>query len=162
MTPNSEIATVHVASGKDRFQRDQMMIWGLLPLSIKLSGNDTNGQTLMFEHRDLRKGGPPRHVHFAQDEWFYVIKGKFAFEIGGHTSVLGQGDTLFAPRGISHGWAHVGDESGTLLTLVSPVGDFEKFILDTTKHSSVPPQHEIEAAFLTHGMKVVGPPLDVS
>ena|SRR5215207_4280236 len=150
-----------VRAGQDRFQEHQRMIWGLIPLSIKLSGQDTGGEVLLFEHPDMGKGGPPRHVHFEQDEWFYVVKGDFVFEVGGETHRLRAGDTLFAPRNVPHGWAHVGEEPGTLLTLVSPVGLFETFILDTTRHPTLPSPDEVERAFAAHGMKVVGPPLAV-
>jgi mannose-6-phosphate isomerase-like protein (cupin superfamily) len=153
--------TAQISAGKDRFKEDNLMIWGLLPLTIKLSGKDTNGEVLLFEHRNMGKGGPPRHIHFTQDEWFYVIKGEYVFEVGDDKYQLTSGDTLFAPRNITHGWANVGDEPGTLLTMVSPVGDFETFILDTTKHAELPSPEEIEKAFADHGMKVVGPPLAV-
>lgn len=150
-----------MSAGKDRFNENEMMIWGLLPLSIKLSGKDTGGELLVFEHNGIRKGGPPRHVHFAQDEWFYVVAGEFAFEIGDRRFRLRAGETMFAPRNLPHGWACVGAEPGTLLTTVSPVGAFEDFILDTTKHPTLPSPEEVEKAFASHGMKVVGPPLEV-
>ena len=150
-----------IEAGKDRFGQHQQMIWGLLPLSIKLSSKETGGELLVFEHRNIFRGGPPRHIHFTQDEWFYVIKGKFAFEIDGLRYQLGAGETLFAPRNIPHGWAHIGDEPGTLLTTVSPVGSFEEFILDTTKYATVPPPDKIEAIFKRHDMQIVGPPLEV-
>ena len=152
---------VHVSAGKDRFNENEMMIWGLLPLSIKLSAKDTGGELLVFEHNGIRKGGPPRHIHFAQDEWLYVIAGEFAFEVGDTKVRLGPGETLFAPRNVPHGWACVGAEPGTLLTTVSPAGTFETFILDTTKHPTLPSPEEVEKAFASHGMKVVGPPLEV-
>lgn len=150
-----------IRAGQDRFHEHERMIWGLIPLSIKLSGQDAGGEVLLFEHRDMGKGGPPRHVHFEQDEWFYVVKGEYVFEVGGETHRLHAGDTLFAPRNVPHGWAHVGDEPGTLLTLVSPVGNFETFILDTTRHPTLPTPDEVEKAFEAHGMRVVGPPLEV-
>jgi mannose-6-phosphate isomerase-like protein (cupin superfamily) len=152
---------VHVAAGSDRFEPQELTIWGLIPLSIKVSGKDTGGELLIFEHRDMGKGGPPRHVHFDQDEWFYVIEGEYAFEVGGEKFRLKRGDTLFAPRQVPHGWAHISDQPGTLLTTVSPVGTFEKFIPDTTRQPTLPSPEEIERAFATHGMKVVGPPLAV-
>jgi uncharacterized cupin superfamily protein len=30
----------------------------------------------------MGKGAPPCHLHFAQDEWFYLTKGEFALEVG--------------------------------------------------------------------------------
>ena len=152
---------VHVSSDKDRFKEDELMIWGLIPLSIKLSAKDTGGELLVFEHSNMGKGGPPRHVHYEQDEWFYVIKGEFAFEVGDQKFRLKPGDTLFAPRSVPHGWAHIDSQPGTLLTLVSPVGAFETFILDTTRHANLLTPEEVEKAFADHGMKVVGPPLEV-
>lgn len=161
MSPDASGKPAPVLAGKDRFQEDERLIWGLIPLSIKLSGKDTGGELLVFEHNNMGKGGPPRHLHYAQDEWFYVIKGEFAFEVGDQTFRLKPGDTLFAPRNIPHGWAHISDQPGTLLTTVSPVGTFETFILDTTRHASLPTPEEVNKAFADHGMKVVGPPLEV-
>jgi mannose-6-phosphate isomerase-like protein (cupin superfamily) len=152
---------IHVPAGMDRFHNNGATIWGLLPLADKLSSRDTRGQLYIFEHRNQGRGGPPRHVHFDQDEWFYVVKGEYAFEIGGEKFRLGAGDTLFAPRKVAHGWANIGDEPGTLLTLVSPVGTFEEFLHETTCHSALPQQAEIDRAFAAHNMKVVGPPLDI-
>ena len=152
---------VPVRAGHDRFQAHEAKIWGLIPLSIKLSGQDTRGQVLLFEHRQMGKGGPPRHVHFGQDEWFYVVEGEFMFEVGGETHRLRAGDTLFAPREVPHGWANVGSVPGTLLTMISPVGAFEDFILDTTRHPALPSPEVVENAFASHGMKLVGPPLEV-
>jgi quercetin dioxygenase-like cupin family protein len=152
---------IHVAAGKDRFDENQLSIWGLLPLSTKLSSKDTGGELFIFEHNNMGKGGPPRHVHPEQDEWFYVIKGEYAFEIGEKKFRLTQGDTLFAPRGVPHGWANVGEERGTLLTIVHPVGPFEKFLRETTEHPTVPPPEEVAKAFAAHEMTVTGPPLEV-
>jgi mannose-6-phosphate isomerase-like protein (cupin superfamily) len=157
---DSQGAGFEVAAGTDREGQNQLMIWGLLPLANKVSGKDTDGQFYAFEHRDIMKGGPPRHVHFAQDEWFYVIKGRFAFEVGEHRATLGAGDTMFAPRKIPHGWSCVEGEPGTLLTIVSPVNGFEKFLMETTQHATLPSAEEIAKAFKEYDMEVVGPPLE--
>ena len=152
----------HVPAGNDRQEENGLKIWGLLPLANKLSGKDTGGQLYIFEHRDMGKGGPPRHIHFEQDEWFYVVAGEFAFEVGERKTRLSAGDTLFAPRNVPHGWANVGDEPGTLLTIVSPVGPFENFLMETTRYATLPPPEVVAKAFADNGMKVVGPPLELA
>jgi mannose-6-phosphate isomerase-like protein (cupin superfamily) len=152
---------IHVPAGKDRFKEDELMIWGLIPLFTKVSAKDTGGELFVFEHTNMGKGGPPRHVHHEQDEWFYAIKGEFVMEVGDETFRLKPGDTLFAPRRVPHGWAHISDEPGTLLTIVSPAGTFETFIRDTTKFAELPTPEEVAKAFAAHGMTVVGPPLQV-
>lgn len=138
-----------------------MMIWGLIPLSIKVSSRNTDGNVLIFEHRDMSKGGPPRHLHYEQDEWFYVLKGEYAFEIGDQKFRLKSGDSLFAPRMIPHAWACISEQPGSLLTLLNPAGTFETFILETTTHKTLPSPGAIEEHCANHGMKVVGPPLPV-
>ena len=152
---------VYVPAGGDRSGRNGLMIWGLLPLAIKLSSKDTGGELLVFQHTNMGKGGPPRHVHHAQDEWFYVVAGEFVMEVGDDKFRLRAGDSLFAPRRVPHAWAHVGDTPGTLITTVSPAGSFEEFILETTRHATLPTPAEISAAFSAHEMTVLGPPLTV-
>jgi len=160
---NSKIApqAVQVAAGQDRFRENELMIWGMIPLSTKVSSKDTEGRFYLFEHTNMGKGGPPRHIHYAQDEWFYAIRGEFAMEVGDERFRLKPGDSLFAPRMIPHAWAHIGDQPGTLMTLVSPAGTFETFIRDTARLPNLPTPEEVEKAFAAHGMKVVGPPLRV-
>ena len=161
MAQDRSVEGIHVAAGKDRFKEDGLMIWGLIPLAIKLSSKDTGGELLVFQHTDMGKGGPPRHVHHAQDEWFYVVKGEFAAEVGDQRYVLKPGDSLFAPRKVPHAWAHISDQPGTLITTVSPVGTFEQFIRDTARHPVVPPPEEVAKTFAAHEMTVVGPPLKI-
>ncbi len=153
--------SLHVPAGTDRFGENGLSIWGLLPLATKLSGKDTDGQLFIFEHRDQGKGGPPRHVHHEHDEWFYVVKGEYAFEIGDRKFRATAGDSVLAPRHVPHGWACISDEPGTLLTIVSPVGTFEAFLRETTAHATLPPADEVARAFTEGGMTVVGPPLEV-
>lgn len=151
---------VHVPAGKDLYQEDPPKIWGLIPLTTKVSTQDSGGNLYVFEHADMGKGGPPRHVHFHQDEWFYVLKGEFAFQIGEEAFRLTAGHSVFAPRLVPHAWACVRDP-GTLLTLVSPAGTFETFLRETTRHRQLPLPDEVARAFAAHDMEVVGPPLPV-
>ena len=45
-------------------------------LAFKVLTADTAGAMFAMEHNSRRKGGPPRHVHPHQDEWFYVLEGE--------------------------------------------------------------------------------------
>jgi quercetin dioxygenase-like cupin family protein len=134
---------------------------GVIPLQIKVSTNDTAGALFVFEHADMGKGGPPRHFHYEQDEWFYVTKGEFAFEVGEERFTLHPGDSLFAPRMVPHVWAYIGDEPGTLLLAVQPAGSLEAFFVENVATERPPTLEEAERSFAAYGMEVVGPPLDV-
>lgn len=149
---------VYVPNGKNRFQ-EELLIWGVIPLQIKISGKDTDDSLFLFEHAHMSKGGPPRHFHYEQDEWFYALEGEFAFEVGDEKFILRPGDSLFAPRMVPHVWAYVGDTPGTLLLAVQPAGSLEKFFMKSCEMKQPPSPQEAEVLFAAHGMKVVGPPL---
>ena len=150
---------VHVPAGKDR-ETEVGKIWGHIPLAVKVSTKDSGGGLFVFEHLDMGKGGPPKHIHHEQDEWFYVVKGEFAFEVGDQKVRAKPGDSLFAPRKVPHAFACMSDP-GTLLIALSPAGTFETFIRDTTKLTKLPTPEEAAKAFAAHGMTIVGPPLKV-
>ena len=151
---------VFVPNGKNRSD-ETLMIWGVIPLQIKVSTNDTDGDLFVFEHADMSKGGPPRHFHYEQDEWFRAVKGEFLFEVGDERFTLRPGDSLFAPRMVPHVWAYVGDSPGTLLLAVQPAGSLESFFMQSSRMTKPPTPEEAERQFAAHKMKVVGPPLDV-
>jgi len=151
---------LYVPNGKHRFE-EELKIWSIIPLQIKISTDDTDGDLFVFEHADMGKGGPPRHFHYEQDEWFYAIKGNFAFEVGDEEFTLRPGDSLFAPRMIPHAWAYVGDDPGTLLVAVQPAGSLEAYFRQSCEMIRPPTPEEEDRMFAAHGMKVVGPPLDV-
>jgi mannose-6-phosphate isomerase-like protein (cupin superfamily) len=151
---------IHVPSKADR-AGEELYIWGLIPLQVKVSTADSDGGIFLFEHADMSRGGPPRHFHYDQDEWFYALAGEFAVEIGDEAFTLRPGDSLFAPRLVPHVWAHVGDSPGTLLLGVQPAGSLEAFFREGCTMSAPPSPEETERLFEAHGMKVVGPPLAV-
>ena len=151
---------VYVPNGKNRFEK-VLMIWGVIPLQIKVSGKETDGSLFVFEHAKMSKGGPPRHFHYEQDEWFYVIEGEFTFEVGEEKFLLKPGDSLFAPRMVPHVWANAGKQVGTLLLSVQPAGSLEEFFMKTCQKTQLPSPEEVALLFADHGMKVVGPPLPI-
>lgn len=150
---------LHVPAGADRFDRS-LRIWGLIPYQVKVSSTDTDGGLFVFEHVRMGRGGPPRHLHHAQDEWFYVTAGSFVFEVGDDRFTLGPGDSLFGPRGVPHVWACAGDE-GTIVLGVQPAGTLEAFFAEACASATLPTPEEAARQFAAHGMEVVGPPLDL-
>jgi mannose-6-phosphate isomerase-like protein (cupin superfamily) len=152
---------IHVPVGTDRHQENDLMIWGRFPLATKISTQDSRGALYLFQHANMPRGGPPRHIHFHQDEWFFVIQGEFVVEVGDEKYSLHAGDSLFAPRMIPHVWANIGKQPGNLLTAVTPAGTFETFLRDTTRLPTLPSPEEVARAFEAHDMKIVGPPLPI-
>ena len=69
---------------------------------------DSHG-LFVIENTFHAKGGPARHLHYHQDEWFYSIEGEFILEVGDQRLRLRTGDSLLAPRKMPHVWAYVGN-----------------------------------------------------
>lgn len=149
---------VRVPAGQDRLKRERK-VFGTLPITCKVSSQDTGGRLLIVEQNNKEKGGPPRHLHYQQEEWFYVIRGEYLVEIGGEKHRLEPGDSILAPRNIPHTWAYIGEVKGALLITFQPAGKMEAFFTEATKLAGLPPQAELAALFAAHEMRLTGPPL---
>ncbi len=113
-----------------------------------------------MEHRNQKKGGPPRHLHHNEDEWFYPIEGQYVVAVGSARYELKAGDSILAPKGTPHTWAFVGETPGRMLIAFAPAGKMEAFFRDTEKRD--PGGYTAEAeVYRTYGMELLGPPLSV-
>ena len=147
-----------VPAGNDR-RHGQRKVLGNLTIDFKVLSQETNGALLVIENVSNGKGGPPRHIHLAQEEWFYAVDGDFIVEVGDEQYHLLPGDSLFAPRNVPHVWAHVGDGIGRLLIAFQPAGRMEAFFDEMTRVTDPPASGQMQAIFEAHGMEMVGPPL---
>ena len=102
-------STVQVAAGEDRFGEQRGL--GISTITFKVSPQDSGG-LFILENTFREKGGPARHLHYHQDEWFYAVEGEFIVEVGPERIRLNPGDSLLAPRQVPHVWAYVGDSRG--------------------------------------------------
>ena len=151
---------VLVRAGQDTAGRPRTVLGGLR-IDAKVTPGDTAGDLYIIEHADETKGGPARHVHHAQDEWFYVLEGAYVVEVGEERFVLGPGDSVFAPREVPHVWAHTSEGAGRLLIAFQPAGLMESFLAALAQMGNTSSPEAMAALFASHGMTVVGPPLAV-
>lgn len=145
----------YVAAGQDRFGEHRGL--GISSIQFKVTSQDGSGGLLILENAFHAKGGPPRHLHYDQDEWFYAVDGEFIIEIGQSRFRLKPGDSLLAPRKVPHVWAYVGEGHGRILITFMPAGKMEAFFREVTKANAMPPQDP--ALWREHGMELLGPPL---
>ncbi len=150
----------HVPAGSDLFQEERK-VFGSMSIDFKVSTLDTNGGFFVIENTDALKGGPPRHLHHEQEEWFYVVESDYVVEIGDERHSLGPGDSVLAPRKVPHVWAHVGEGVGRLIVTFQPAGEMEAFFGELAKVEGAPQPEELRKLFHSHGMEVTGPPLAV-
>ncbi len=69
--------------------------------------------------------GPPRfiapfHVHYADDEAWYVLEGTLAFRLGDQEVVAPAGSAVFAPRGVPHTYWNPQPTAARYLLIMTP------------------------------------------
>ncbi len=147
---------LRVAAGEDQYGEYRGL--GVSYIAFKVCPPDSNG-VLVLENTFHAKGGPVRHLHYDQDEWFYAVEGQFIIEIGQERITLNPGDSVFAPRKIPHVWAHIGETKGRMLIAFMPAGKMVAFFREVTKANAMPPQDP--ELLRAHGMELLGPPLSI-
>lgn len=155
--PANPRAALRVPAGEDRFGEHRGL--GISVIDFKVATGDAHG-LFVLENTFHEKGGPPRHLHYEQDEWFYTVEGEFVVEVGTERISLKPGDSLLAPRMVPHVWAFVGGPRGRILIAFSPAGAMEAFFRDVTRANAMPPQDP--ALWRAHGMELLGPPLSLA
>jgi quercetin dioxygenase-like cupin family protein len=101
----------------------------LLALGVRflIDGERTGGAFSLVEHPlPPRALGSPLHTHHNEDEYSYVLEGRFGVQLGKEVLEAGPGDLLVKPRGVAHAFWNAGDEPARLLELISPAG-FENY-----------------------------------
>ena len=149
-------AVLRVAAGADCEGESRSL--GISTIAFKVRG-PLPSDPFILENTFLAKGGPARHLHYDQEEWFYVLEGSFQFEVGTERLRLQPGDSLLAPRQLPHVWAFVGEGRGRILVAFLPAGKMEAFFREVTRTNAMPPQNP--ALWRAHGMELLGPPLPV-
>jgi len=153
---NNHMAILRVAANQDQFGEHRGL--GVSEITFKVTPKDSDG-VFVIENTFHEKGGPARHLHFDQDEWFYVVEGEFIMEVGQEKFALHPGDSVLAPRKVPHVWAYTGGKRGKILIAFMPAGKMESFFREVTKANAMPPQDS--ELWRTHGMELLGPPLKV-
>jgi len=154
--PRGITPAVYVTAAEDRFGEHRGL--GVSVMDFKVGAQDGSA-LFILENTFHQKGGPARHLHYDQEEWFYALEGEFIVEVGPERFSLKAGDSLLAPRRVPHVWAYVGDARGRMLIVFSPAGRMEAFFREVTKANAMPPQNP--ELWRAYGMELLGPPLDV-
>ena len=99
---------------------DQGEVVHLLALGVRfmIDGERTGSAFSLVEHPlPPRALGAPLHTHHNEDEYSFVLQGRFGVQLGDDSLEAGPGDLLFKPRGVPHAFWNAGDEPARLLEL---------------------------------------------
>lgn len=149
-----------VGNGKDRFDKSISLLEGDT-FYTKIASKDTNGALYVFESTRVKNGGPALHTHPEQDEWWYILEGRFRIKVGEEIYEAAAGDSVFGPRGVPHAFTKVGEGTARMIISFQPAGKMEEFFSSISqgamKGKSEKEQDDFRKA---HGFERVGPPLE--
>ena len=138
----------------------QRWFFGMLA-EVKASGADTGGQYTLVEITAPAGLQAPLHVHYNDDEGFYVLEGSVTIVVGDETVELAAGQHAYGPRDVPHTFT-IGPDGARMLWVLAP-GGFEDFIEDVSvpaeeptvpPASVVPPENAAEIV-RRHGMELL-------
>src|SRR3712207_6246059 len=89
-------------------------------VTIKATKEQTGGHYTLVEVLEP-EGEGPLHVHYREDEGFWVLEGQLNFEVGGETIKAGPGSFVFGPKDVPPPFT-VESGPATVLLLLSPAG----------------------------------------
>lgn len=150
---------VRVPRGDDRLGERHTI--GVSTTAFKVLTKESRGGLFVMEHTSPKKGGPPRHLHHNEDEYFYVIEGEYIAEIGSNRFRLKPGDSILAPREVPHVWAFVGETPGRLLITFAPANKMEAFFRDNEKRGKDGEYLSDAEVYRAYDLELLGPPLSV-
>src|SRR5215472_4876328 len=107
-----------------------------------ITGEQTGGAFFMAEVTVPPGGGPPPHIHWREEETFFLQQGTVTIQVGGQTLHASPGDCVYLPRGIMHSFKNTGNVDAKFLLVVTPAGlenFFEEAFYPAQNSSAAPP-----------------------
>ena len=138
----------------------QYWFFGMLA-EVKASAAETGGRYALLEITAPPGLRTPLHVHYREDEGFYVLDGSVTILVGEQTVELGPGRHAFGPRDVPHRFT-VGPAGARMIWVLTP-GGFEDFVAEvsvpaaapTVSPPSVLPPDDAAEIVLRHGMELL-------
>jgi mannose-6-phosphate isomerase-like protein (cupin superfamily) len=130
---------------------------GNFRMSLKASGDDTEGAFSLLEADEPPNFGPPMHIHDNAAEAFYVVSGEYIIFIEDDEIACPAGSFIYIPAGVRHGF-RVGAAPSRKLNIYTPaamIGYFDELSAALARGEADPDALAELAA--RHGMEVTGP-----
>ena len=128
---------------------------------VKASAVDTGGKYTLVDITAPPGLASPLHVHYTEDEGFYVLEGSMTIVVGDETVELASGQHAFGPRDVPHRFT-VGPDGARMIWVLTP-GGFETLIEEasvpaeapTVPPPSVVPPENVAEILRRHGNEVL-------
>lgn len=124
-------------------------------MRIKVGAADTGGALTLVEGTMAGgHAGPMEHVHVGHDESFFVIEGSLRFRVGASHRVATTGETVFAGRGLAHGFSNPAETPARYLVALTPSGYevyFARLVELIRREGAMPSRERLVALMAEHG-----------
>ena len=103
---------------------------GVVGARFIMDGGPSRGRLSLVEHPIIPRGmAAPLHMHSREDEYSFILEGRWGFWQGGTVALAGPGDLVYKPRDVWHTFWNATDRPGRLLEIISPAG-FDQFFVE--------------------------------
>ncbi len=133
-----------------------------LSLQVRVPQDATGGVLTAIETINAPGFGPPLHRH-REAEIFYVLEGRYLFEIDGRRITADAGDVLTVPGGAAHAFVNLGPMPARQYIQILPGLDAAAFFLglaEVMRDGRLDPA-SLNAFGVQWQMEFLGPPLQV-
>jgi uncharacterized cupin superfamily protein len=118
---------------------------GVVGARFIMAGGPSEGRFSLVEHPILPRGlAAPVHLHTHEDEFSFVLEGRWGFMLGPSVVYAEPGDLVFKPRDVWHTFWNATDRRARLLEIISPAG-FEQLFVELDDLMKTAPDN-VEAA----------------
>lgn len=94
---------------------------------LVMDGGDADRRFGLIEHPIVPRGlAAPMHRHSREDEYSFILEGRWGFQLGDEVVYGEPGDLVYKPRGVWHSFWNASDGPARLLEIISPSG-FEHY-----------------------------------
>jgi quercetin dioxygenase-like cupin family protein len=156
-----------MSTDASRAQAEQDAIWWQGSLfRIKGRRENTRGAIGLTEAHFYAGFATPVHVHHREDEAWYVLEGELRIRLGSEELTASEGDFIFGPREIPHGFKAL-EYGARALLLTVPAGLEHMFLeggLAVGDPAQPPPKvfdiERVRVLAQKYGLDIIGPPLE--
>jgi quercetin dioxygenase-like cupin family protein len=135
-------------------------------MTFLVTSAETDNRLILLEVRTVPGAEPPPHLHYDQDEVFYILEGEIEVYCMGQVRIARTGETVFLPRKHAHAFyflspirflalAQPGGLDGYFETMSNPSTSMEIPATATTYADSDPAEAIALAA--KYGVKMLSP-----
>lgn len=102
---------------------------GVVGARFIMAGGPAEGRFSVVEHPIVPRGlAAPVHLHTREDEFSFVLEGRWGFQLGSNVVYADPGDFVYKPRDVWHTFWNATDQPARLLEIISPAGFEQLFV----------------------------------